>query len=71
VGAQVDGITRSGSAASIGLRPGDLILAIDGSRVQGEHDVLGAIQRAIARHRSTALITVRRGRAQGRVALPL
>jgi serine protease Do len=71
VGAKIDGITRTGSAGSIGLRPGDLILSIDGTRVQTDRDVLGAIQRAIARHRSTALITVRRGRAQGRVALPL
>ena len=65
------GVAAGSASARLGLRRGDLILAIDGARVTTEADFYGAALSALSRHRSSVLITVRRGRAQGRVALPL
>lgn len=67
----VERIGPEGSAARVGLRRHDLILGVDGRRVQSPQDVQSAIQAALGRHRSAILITVRRGRNQGRVSLPL
>ena len=67
----VQSIANSGSGAMIGLRQGDLLIGVDGARVPTVNDVKSAIQKALERHRSSILITVRRGRAQGRVLLPL
>jgi serine protease Do len=64
-------VRPSGTAAKLGLRPGDIILGIDGRHVTLPADAQSAIQQALAKHRSTALITVQRGHAHGRVALAL
>ena len=64
-------VGRSGAARQLGLRRGDLILAADGERLDEEEDFFSAAVRALSRHRPSILITVRRGRAQGRIALPL
>ena len=62
---------RSGTAAAIGIRPGDIIVGIDGQRVNSATDAHLSIERAMERHRPSALITVRRGQIQGRISLPL
>lgn len=71
VGVQVSQLLRGSTAARIGLRPGDLIYRVDGTRITSEADFTLMVQRAIERHRSSVLITVRRGNVQGRVPLPL
>jgi len=70
-GVRIEAVERTGAAARIGIRPGDLILAIDGTRVRTSREAFIAFQRALERHRLTALITVRRGKVQGRISLPL
>ena len=70
-GITVEAVSRTGSAARIGIRPGDTIIAIDGARVRSTREAILAFQRALERHRSSALITVRRGHLQGRISLPI
>ena len=64
-------VSPGGTAARLGLRRGDAITAVDGTRIQSGQDFMTMIQRAIERHRPTVLITVRRANMQGRVPLPL
>ena len=67
----VTGVKRGRSAHQIGLRRGDIIIAVDGIRAATTEDLSSAVLNALSRHRPSVLITVRRGRAQGRIALPL
>ena len=67
----IAGVKGRGSAGQIGLRRGDIIIAVDGVRAGTTEDFRSAALNALSRHRPSVLITVRRGRAQGRVALPL
>ena len=71
LGVQVAQILRGSTGARIGLRPGDLIYRVDGTRITSEADFTLMVQRAIERHRPSVLVTVRRGNVQGRVPLPL
>ena len=71
VDVRVKSVSRGGTAAQIGLRSDDRIIAIDGQRVRSAQDALKGFERAIERHRSSALITVRRGQIQGRISLQL
>ncbi len=63
-------VSRGGVAAAIGLRPRDMIINVDGQRVQSPKEFYGAILAALSRHRPNVLILARRGPAQGHVALP-
>jgi serine protease Do len=64
-------VQRKGSLAHIGLRPGDVIRAVDGRPVRTIDQLVEAIRLALSRHRPTALFDVRRARARGRVAVPI
>lgn len=58
-----------GSFAQAGLRPGDVVLAVDGRPVDSPEALRAAIAHAKARHLGTALFTVVRGRYRGNISL--
>ncbi len=60
-----------GSWVRSSLRPGDVIVGVDGRRVTREQDLLDAIRRARAQHRAQVLFTVRRGADQGHVGVEI
>ncbi len=45
-GARVVAVQPGGPAAQAGLRPGDVITAVDGNRISGPGDVINAVERA-------------------------
>ncbi|MCB9673729.1 MAG: trypsin-like peptidase domain-containing protein [Alphaproteobacteria bacterium] len=53
------------------LRPGDILVAVDGIRVDTPEDLAKVLQQAKARHQPSALFTVRRGRIQGHVPVAI
>ena len=70
-GVVVTRASRNGVWLREGLRVGDVIAAIDGTPMTSESQVAEALRLARARHRGTALFTLRRGRSVGRLQLPL
>ena len=70
-GATIGLLSRSGTAARIGLRDGDTIIGCDGESISGPNDFISMAHRAIQRHRTSVLLTVQRGNVVGRVPLPL
>lgn len=69
-GARVESIVPGGSAARVGLRPGDVVVAVDGRPVTDVQGAVGAVGRARAGDR-LSLSVLRDGRPQalsGRVA---
>ncbi len=60
-----------GSWAKARLRAGDLILGADGQRLGSLDDLLSAIRRARAQHRSQVLFAVQRGRYRGHMAVEI
>jgi S1-C subfamily serine protease len=45
-GARVVAVQPGGPAAAAGLRPGDVITAVEGNRISGPGDVINAVDRA-------------------------
>jgi S1-C subfamily serine protease len=45
-GARVVAVQPGGPAAAAGLRPGDVITAVEGTRITGPSDVINAVERA-------------------------
>jgi S1-C subfamily serine protease len=70
-GLAVVGAGASGSWVQARLRPGDVIVGVDGRAVGSEDDLYAAIRRARAQHRAEVLFTVRRGAYQGHVAVEI
>jgi S1-C subfamily serine protease len=54
-----------------GLRPGDVIMAVDGAPVRDASALMRAISAARGRHRSTALFTVFRSPYRGSVEVEI
>jgi serine protease Do len=65
------GVRPGGALARVGLRAGDVVHAIDGRVIRTVDQLDKAIQRALSRHRPSVLFDVRRGRARGRVPIPI
>ena len=61
----------NGGWAHANLRVGDRIVAVNGERVNSLDSLYGALNSAKAAHRPSALFTVRRGRGQGTLTLPI
>ncbi len=57
--------------ARLGLRAGDVIVAVNGRRVDGVEAFRAAIARAKSGHQAQALLTVRRGQAMGSLRVPI
>jgi len=57
---KVEGIASGKPAAQAGIRGGDVVLAVGGTRVRTSDDISGAVKSAGAAHRPTT-VTVRRG----------
>ena len=70
-GVIVNKATTDGGFARSGFRPGDLIVAVNGSPVRSADELRTALARAKSGHRPTALITVRRGSGVARATLPI
>jgi len=61
----------SGTWVQSSLRPGDVIVGVDGQAVTSVDGLLVAIRRARAQHRAAVLFTVRRGGSQGHAAVEI
>jgi len=70
-GVVVSRAASDGAWARARLRRGDAILAVDGRAVTSPEELHRFIQEAKARHRPTAVFTIRRGRYRGSVDLPI
>ncbi len=70
-GLTVLALRPDGGAARAGIRPGDRILALNGSSLATVADLEAAIGQAKSGHRANGLALVRRGDARGRLMLPL
>jgi S1-C subfamily serine protease len=70
-GLAVTDALSSGTWALARLRIGDVVLAVDGVRVDTAADLTKVLEQAKARHQPSALFTVRRGRIQGHVPVGL
>ncbi len=68
---QVEKLDPRGNMSRRGLRTGDIIRAVDGRRVHTPEELQMAIQRALSRHRPSALLDIQRGRARGRVPVEI
>jgi serine protease Do len=66
-GVRVRDLTTDGSFARAGLRKGDEITAVNGRAVESTDDLKRLLAGLKSSHRGTALLTVRRGDATGRV----
>ena len=64
-------VRRDGAAARRGLRPGDIVLAVNGQPTPDGSALSESLRQARAAHRSTALFTVRRGDVVARITLPI
>jgi membrane-associated protease RseP (regulator of RpoE activity) len=65
-GARVDGVDADGAAANAGIKPGDLILAIDGKPINGYTDIDPVVS---ASGKRTLAIDISRGATHLRVKL--
>jgi S1-C subfamily serine protease len=68
---QVTRVASGGSWARASLRPGDLILAVDGERMGSVDALLERLAAGKARHEPSALFTVQRGRVRGHVEVDI
>lgn len=68
-GVVVRSVLPGGEFARYGLRPGDRVVAVNGVRIDDVDQLRAAIARAKSGHRSSAMITVQRGRAFGSISL--
>ncbi len=70
-GVAVSAVDRAGAFARRGLRPGDAILAVNGTATPTPEALRVALRQAKAAHRTRALFTIRRGDASARLTLPI
>ncbi len=62
-------VEPDGAWARSGLLAGDVLVAVDGDPVSSVDDLVHALDRAIARHRSSIWVTAARGRHRGTIEL--
>ncbi|MFH1464249.1 MAG: trypsin-like peptidase domain-containing protein [Pseudomonadota bacterium] len=70
-GLVVTAAAADGTFAAVGLRVGDVILAVNGARVRQPADLEAALLRAVAAHRDAVLLTVQRGLGGGHIEVSL
>ena len=70
-GVVVSKVLQGGAFAKNGLRVGDLIVAVNGQPVQSMAEIRTILSNAKSDHKGSAVFTVRRGRYQGQVELPI
>ena len=68
-GYRISAVDRDSLAAQAGLKPGDVVLSINGTQVNGPEDVDHALQRDF--NKSTLLMQVARGRFSYALTFPL
>jgi serine protease Do len=68
-GYRISAVDRDSLASQAGLKPGDVVLSINGTRVDGPEDVDHALQRDF--NKSTLLMQVARGRFSYSLTFPL
>lgn len=68
---QIARVSSQGAVARNGLKVGDQILAVNGQRVRNLEEVRTIVANAKSDHKGAAIFTVRRGRYQGQVELPI
>ena len=68
---QIVRVAAQGAFARNGLKTGDQLLAVNGQRVRNLEDVRTILSNAKSDHKGTAVFTIRRGRYQGQVELPI
>lgn len=64
-------VLQGGAFAKNGLRVGDLIVAVNGQSVESMTEIRTILSNAKSDHKGSAVFTVRRGRYQGQVELPI
>ncbi len=67
----VSRINSEGAFARNGLKSGDQVLAVNGQRVSNLEDLRTILSNAKSDHKGSAIFTIRRGRYQGQVELPI
>lgn len=67
----VSRVLSDGAFARNGLKTGDQVLAVNGQRVGSMDNLRTILSNAKSDHKGTAVFTVRRGRYQGQVELPI
>lgn len=68
---QITRVSSQGAISRNGLKVGDQILAVNGQRVRSIDDVRTIVANAKSDHKGSAIFTVRRGRYQGQIELPI
>ena len=68
---QIARVASQGAFARNGLKAGDQLLAVNGQRVRNLEEVRTILSNAKSDHKGTAVFTIRRGRYQGQVELPI
>lgn len=68
---QITRVAAQGAFARNGLKVGDQLLAVNGQRVRNLDEVRTILSNAKSDHKGTAIFTIRRGRYQGQVELPI
>ena len=64
-------IQSDGAFARNGLKIGDQLLAVNGQRLKNIEDLRTILSNAKSDHKGTAVFTIRRGRYQGQVEMPI
>jgi S1-C subfamily serine protease len=64
-------IQSDGAFARNGLKTGDQLLAVNGQRLNNIEDLRTILSNAKSDHKGTAVFTIRRGRYQGQVEMPI
>jgi serine protease Do len=64
-------VIQGGAFAKNGLRAGDFIVAVNGQSVQSMTEIRTILSNAKSDHKGSAVFTIRRGRYQGQVELPI
>ena len=64
-------LQSGGAFSKNGLKVGDQVLAVNGQRVSSMEEVRTIIGNAKSDHKGSAVFTIRRGRYQGQVELPI
>lgn len=64
-------VQSEGAFARNGLKIGDQLLAVNGQRLKSVDDLRTILSNAKSDHKGTAIFTIRRGRYQGQVEMPI
>ena len=67
----IQDLFTNGALAQNRLRPGDVILAVNGVRLRDLDELHELLRREKSHHRGSAVFTIRRGGAQGDIRLPI